>query len=247
MQYALSEGHYGRVLTAFNDVQEHINRKEIKFPQLVVIGDESAGKSSLMQAICKVPLPKGRKLTTRAVMNVRLRHGPRKIKTWMTYRGSSMTRNEREVKDEENLEDVILKMQQSEIDLQNEAFGEDKKRGFMEDPITIEICDEDNPDLTLVDLPGYFMYTGNDDNRVTGEDVKFIEKVLTEYLEDSSSILLIVVPASIPIGTVNVLNFIKKFMDSLGDLQKENLKARTIYCLTKVSIRSRTLLCSLFI
>ncbi len=64
-QLAMSEGQNGHVLTALNDPQEHINRVEIKFSQLVVFGDEGAGKSALIEAICKVPLPEGRKLTIR--------------------------------------------------------------------------------------------------------------------------------------------------------------------------------------
>ncbi len=238
VQHLLRQGDYGTILTAINDVEEYIERKEIKFPRLVVFGDESAGKSSLMEAICNVPFPKGGQLMTRAVMNVRLRRGPKRIRVWSTYRDTNLPQNVHVVEDEEELEDVILRRQQKEIESQNEVLFPGERRVFAENAITIEICDEGNPDLTLVDLPGYFQNKASDDKRGTSEDLSFIQDVLRAYLEDASSILLIVVAANVNLKTVNVLNFIEKFEEKLSSQEKLNLKERTIYCLTKVSMKN---------
>ncbi len=246
MQGVLCGGNYGAVLNAINDVEEYLHRKEVKFPQLVVFGDESAGKSSLMEAICKAPLPKGGQITTRAVINVRLRRGPRKIRVWTTNKHMGDKSNEREIKYEEQLCDVISEIQQSEIEVQNEELSENERREFMEDPITIEICDENNPDLTLVDLPGFFQNPTNDESPVSINDIAFIQDVLLEYLEDESSILLIVVAANVNVKTVNVLNFIGTFEEDLTEQEKTNLRKRTIYCLTKVSMNNPTRVHTLF-
>ena len=238
MQDALSQGDYGRILTAIKNVGDHIERSEIKLPQLVVFGDESDGKSSVMEAICNVPFPRGGQLKTRAVMNVRLRRGPKQIKVWSTYKDSTLPRNVHLVKNEEELNDVISRRQDFEFEQQNAELSEEERSKLVENPISVEIWDQDNPDLTLVNSPGFLMNKASDESQDPSADIKFMKEVLLQYLEDPSSILLIVMAADSNIKTVNVLNFMRDFEETISPDDKENLRKRTIYCLTKVRMNN---------
>jgi len=81
-----------QVLTGENGAQKMINLfdemrarfsddKEIKIPSIVVIGDQSHGKSSLLELIAGIELPKGEGMVTRMPLELRLRNVKSKDKT----------------------------------------------------------------------------------------------------------------------------------------------------------------------
>ncbi|CAF3877320.1 unnamed protein product, partial [Adineta steineri] len=49
------------------------NMDGIKFPSVVVVGDQSSGKSTLLEALSLVELPKGSGIVTRCPLVLRLR------------------------------------------------------------------------------------------------------------------------------------------------------------------------------
>lgn len=74
---ALADGRYGRTTRALNDVVNALRQcgteKVLKLPKIAVIGNQSVGKSSLIEAISKIQLPRSMGTCTRCPMEVILR------------------------------------------------------------------------------------------------------------------------------------------------------------------------------
>lgn len=49
----------------------------VALPQLVVVGDQSSGKSSVLEAVMELPLPRDSGLCTRFATNITFRRGPK--------------------------------------------------------------------------------------------------------------------------------------------------------------------------
>ena len=65
------------ILDVFDKAREILGNKmienEIAIPTTVVIGDQSSGKSSVMESICKINLPKGEDMVTKCPIVLQLR------------------------------------------------------------------------------------------------------------------------------------------------------------------------------
>jgi len=61
-----------------------INRK-LKLPQIIVVGDQSSGKSSILEAISGIKLPKGVNTVTRCPIVIQMRKSE-EHKIWIKYK-----------------------------------------------------------------------------------------------------------------------------------------------------------------
>lgn len=139
-----------------------------------------------------------------------------------------------------DLADVISMLKKAEIDLSNKK-NPGQQSQFTTVPITIEIRSRDTVDQALVDLPGLFQMErldrGGSGAKASLEetDVERVKTTLLDYLEDELTILLVVVPANANLKNANIFRLTEEFKDDLDLDQIEDLKARTIYCFTKVT------------
>ena len=51
-------------------------QREISIPQIAVMGDQSSGKSSVLESITKIPFPRGIGLVTRCATQISMRTAP---------------------------------------------------------------------------------------------------------------------------------------------------------------------------
>ncbi|XP_073673500.1 interferon-induced GTP-binding protein Mx-like [Garra rufa] len=115
--------------------------EDIDLPSIAVVGDQSSGKSSVLEALSGVALPRGSGIVTRCPLELKLqklKKGP-----WsgtISYSGHSET-----FKDP-------LKVDRLVREAQNELAG--NTVGICDELITLEISSPDVCDLTLIDLPG---------------------------------------------------------------------------------------------
>ncbi len=240
---AVRDGSIGTLLDALNDAEAHIGRHEVSFPRIAVIGDESAGKSSLLESICKIPFPRGSSLTTKCPTQIRLRRkkGAKWSATAWTAGEDGDARNyETVVRDEEHITEVIRDLQNKELARVNAMTNQNTM--FAQGPITISIEADDIADLTLVDLPGYFQRTGNiisgDEAEVrwSKKEVDRITEILEDYIYDDKTVLLVVLPVSTQFKTAGVMGLLEDYKRSLQDSAAiQRLQSRIIYCVTKVS------------
>ncbi|KAF2810357.1 Dynamin family protein [Mytilinidion resinicola] len=198
----------------------------LKLPQIVVCGNQSSGKSSVLEAITEIPFPRKENLCTRFATEIVLRRDAT----------SSISTTINPDKNRPDVEKEILKKfgkvihDFSELpDLMDEAtkmmglgeIGGPDSRAFSRDVLRVEICGPDRPQLTLIDLPGLIQSTNKSQ---TKEDVVLIRNMVREYISNELTIILAVVSAKDDFANQGILERCRE-VDSNG--------SRTLGIITK--------------
>ena len=175
--------------------REHIDA-DISIPQIVVCGDQSSGKSSVLQTIAGVPFPVDARTTTRFATEVILRQSPHvniDCKIIPAADRSQQLKTQIEsfqkpdgVSKPEDFERLITAAKEH---LQNV----DPQNKFWKDWLRAEVTGPQQPHLTLVDLPGIIQYE-HEANAATGDKDK-IKQLVLKYLRNSRTIVLAVLDA----------------------------------------------------
>ena len=166
----------------------------VDLPEIIVCGDQSAGKSSVLEAISGVSFPTKDSLCTRFATELILRRGP------LLTTKISITPGESRFGDDVDR----LKSWRPEANISEEGLGavtdearramEDSagSREFYEDILRIELRGPDQPHLTMVDLPGLYR-AGNKEQ--SDADVSIVRDMVERYMARPRSIILTVVSA----------------------------------------------------
>lgn len=165
----------------------------VSLPQIIVCGDQSSGKSSVLEAISGVSFPVKSNLCTRFPTELVLRKTP--------YVGVSVSivpdhsHNETEraslsnfcetLDDFHALPDLIENAKKA---MAIGSFG----RAFSKDLLRIEISGPGRPHLTIVDLPGLIH---SETKQQSTSDVELVQDVVKSYMKEPRSIILAVVSA----------------------------------------------------
>nr|XP_055135717.1 interferon-induced GTP-binding protein Mx1 [Symphalangus syndactylus]XP_055135718.1 interferon-induced GTP-binding protein Mx1 [Symphalangus syndactylus]XP_055135719.1 interferon-induced GTP-binding protein Mx1 [Symphalangus syndactylus]XP_055135721.1 interferon-induced GTP-binding protein Mx1 [Symphalangus syndactylus]XP_055135722.1 interferon-induced GTP-binding protein Mx1 [Symphalangus syndactylus]XP_055135723.1 interferon-induced GTP-binding protein Mx1 [Symphalangus syndactylus]XP_05 len=183
--------------------------QDLTLPAIAVIGDQSSGKSSVLEALSGVALPRGSGIVTRCPLVLKLK----KLVNEDKWRGKvSYQDYEIEISDASEVEKEINKAQ-------NTIAGEGM--GISHELITLEISSQDVPDLTLIDLPGITRVAVGNQPADIGYKIKTLIK---KYIQRQETISLVVVPSNVDIATTEALSMAQE-VDPEGD--------RTIGILTK--------------
>ncbi|NP_001127618.1 interferon-induced GTP-binding protein Mx1 [Pongo abelii] len=183
--------------------------QDLALPAIAVIGDQSSGKSSVLEALSGVALPRGSGIVTRCPLVLKLK----KLVNEDKWRGKvSYQDYEIEISDASEVEKEINKAQ-------NTIAGEGM--GISHELITLEISSRDVPDLTLIDLPGITRVAVGNQPADIGYKIKTLIK---KYIQRQETISLVVVPSNVDIATTEALSMAQE-VDPEGD--------RTIGILTK--------------
>uniref|UniRef100_A0A8C1R8I2 Dynamin-type G domain-containing protein n=1 Tax=Cyprinus carpio TaxID=7962 RepID=A0A8C1R8I2_CYPCA len=184
-------------------------QKDLALPTIVVIGDQSSGKSSVLEALSGVALPRGKGIVTRCPLELRLK----KVtgvnwKAVLTY-----CKKKTDLWIQHQLHKI------SKTASQNELAG--KGVGISDDLITLEVMSPDVCDLTLIDLPGIARVPLKGQPEDIGEQIK---RLIIKFIEKQETINLVVVPCNIDIATTEALKMAQE-VDPEGK--------RTVAILTK--------------
>ncbi|CZR52698.1 uncharacterized protein PAC_02575 [Phialocephala subalpina] len=185
----------------------------ISLPQLIVCGDQSSGKSSVLEAISGIPFPRQETLCTRFATEVILRKTPKDKIT-----ASIAPEKGRTISELALLKDFQHELKTQEdfstlFDKAGETMGfSTSGKSFCKDILRVEICGPSQPQLTLVDLPG-LIHTAT--KTQTPGDVLLVHDLVEQYLRSPRSIILAVVSAKNDIGNQIILERARKF-DSRG-------------------------------
>ncbi|KAK3935822.1 P-loop containing nucleoside triphosphate hydrolase protein [Diplogelasinospora grovesii] len=164
----------------------------VKLPQIVVVGDQSAGKSSVLEAITGTPFPRDAGACTRFATEIRLRRSPE-----TSINVSIIPDKNRSFRDQERLRQFggmvdasmpFEALMREAVDLI--APKNIPGRFAARDILVVEKRGPDMPLLTLVDLPGLVRNANNDQSL---EDIKTIETLSDRYMKSSRTIILAVV------------------------------------------------------
>ena len=193
---------YRPLLDLVDDLRRCGVEKHIAIPQIAVMGDQSSGKSSVLEAICKIPFPRGTGLVTRCATQVAM---VKSVEDW------NATVTIREEGDESSHGDVHRTYTEpGELtacieELTDLLAGSDG--GFSDDVIEIKLRGPNLQDLTIIDLPGIVK------TRTEGQAdsvIATVDALVNRYLNQDRTIILAVIPANVDIATVDILSRAEK-------------------------------------
>uniref|UniRef100_A0A8D1UYF5 Interferon-induced GTP-binding protein Mx1 n=1 Tax=Sus scrofa TaxID=9823 RepID=A0A8D1UYF5_PIG len=176
--------------------------QDLALPAIAVIGDQSSGKSSVLEALSGVALPRGSGIVTRCPLVLKLKKLVNEEDEWkgkVSYRDSEI-----ELSDASQVEKEVSAAQ---IAIAGEGVG------ISHELISLEVSSPHVPDLTLIDLPGITrVAVGNQPY-----DIEYqIKSLIKKYICKQETINLVVVPCNVDIATTEALRMAQE-VDPEGD------------------------------
>ena len=182
--------------------QHHINSK-IDFPRWIVVGDQNTGKSSVMEAISRIPFPIQEGVCTRFPIQLELRRKP-EVKFEVTITPGESRKDEEKAALREFHHNVQALSQLPQI-IQDawEKMGvepksptdgavEEGKLRFSDDTLRIHVSGPNVPSLTMLDLPGLYKTSSKNQDK---KDREMIKKIVQTHVNRESNIILLVITA----------------------------------------------------
>ncbi|PHU20162.1 hypothetical protein BC332_11313 [Capsicum chinense] len=184
------------------DKLRHLNimQEGIQLPTIVVVGDQSSGKSSVLESLAGISLPRGQGICTRVPLVMRLQNDPN-----ITAPNLHLEYNLKSLPvDEVGIADAIILAT-------DEIAGHGK--GISNNPLTLVVKKNGVPDLTMVDLPGITRVA------VQGQPEDIYEQIydiITKYIVPEESIILNVLSATVDFPTCESIRMSQK-VDKTGE------------------------------
>ncbi|XP_072973402.1 dynamin-related protein 4C-like [Typha angustifolia] len=161
-----------------------VMQEGIQIPTIVVVGDQSSGKSSVLESLAGISLPRGQGICTRVPLVMRL-NDPSVVEPQLIleYRDKNVTTTEAGIT--------------AAIRVATDEMAGDGK-GISNTPLTLVVKKNGVPDLTMVDLPGITRVPvhGQPDNIY-----EQISRIIMEYITPKESIILNVLSATVDFPT----------------------------------------------
>lgn len=161
----------------------------VNLPQIIVMGEQSAGKSSVLEAISHVRFPVNSGVCTRFPTELVLRHG-KDTSVNVSVRFADQSKKpktfKREHFDEDDLPEIVMEAKRH--------MGISEARGdFSKDVLRLEITGPNMFPLTLVDLPGLY---SNETEHQSLEGIKTVHQLVESYIKQPNTIILVVIRAT---------------------------------------------------
>ena len=219
-----------RVLDTVAQVRKCGLESILSLPQLVVCGDQSSGKSSVLEALTEIPFPRNDNLCTRFATEIILRRATTNSLTIKVIPDTKRPTTEQALIKafEESITELselprIMGKAMAVMGLDAALAAETilKRRAFAKDVLSIEIEGPSRPQLTLVDIPGLIQ---TETKGVTKTDVDLVTEITDHYISQPRTICLAVVSATNDYANQVILKKVREV-----DLEGE----RTIGIITK--------------
>lgn len=190
----------------------------VELPQLVVCGDQSAGKSSVLEALTEVRFPAKDTLCTRFATQVVIRRGDKdtvraKIipdEGLAPHEQAKLSKFSKDITDLKDLEGVFEEAtklmglhelgQEKSKSIRKTAAG--SNMAFSRSSLSLEITGPTKRPLTLVDLPGW-IHTATVEH--TEKDVQMIQDLILTHVQQKKTIVLAIVTANNQLSNQAVL------------------------------------------
>ncbi|KAG8755211.1 hypothetical protein FRC14_004253 [Serendipita sp. 396] len=221
-----------QVIDIVNHLMSYGLQHKLDLPGIAVIGSQSVGKSSLIESISGITLPRATGTCTRCPIECRLSRVDRE---WSCEVYLLIARELREVKfgdvikDKRDVEDRIRRAQLAVLNpskdplkvLDGTAAMGSNELSFSTDVVSVRISGRNVDDLSFVDLPGIIVSVrdGNKDS-----DIDDVRNLVTGVIKKPSCLILLVISCESDIENQGARRLAKQ-LDPTGD--------RTIPVLTK--------------
>ncbi|KAJ3825902.1 P-loop containing nucleoside triphosphate hydrolase protein [Lentinula raphanica] len=203
---------------------------DIDLPQIAVIGNQSAGKSSLIEAISGITLPRASGTCTRCPTECRLTNDPAPDAAWkcvITIRtitdrsGQALGQPLNEpfgevIYDKAQVEDRLRRAQRailnphisrSQILLGDDELNDGRALTFSSNYVSMQISGPGVADLSFCDLPGLVRST----KEGSTDDIALVEGLVESYIKKPSCIILLTVSCETDIENQGALHLARKY------------------------------------
>ncbi|CZS92479.1 related to vacuolar sorting protein VPS1, dynamin, and related proteins [Rhynchosporium agropyri] len=186
----------------------------VSLPQLVVVGDQSSGKSSVLEGLTNLPFPRDSGLCTRFPTQIVFKRSvtSRKEVSIMAAHGQEQSKTDAIAMfgkiqltsfDENSFSNLLAKA--------SECMGlpypgkqrDDNMDSFSHNILKFELSGPEYENFSVVDLPGLFRKPTP--GQTSKEDMALVRGIVAKYLGNPRSIILAVVPANIDIATQEII------------------------------------------
>lgn len=208
-----------RVLDTVAQVRKCGLESILSLPQLVVCGDQSAGKSSVLEALTEIPFPRNDNLCTRFATEIVLRRANTNSLTIKIIPDPKRPVNEqtplKAFQESITNFDELPRIMTAAMDIMDIGAGVSgpKSKAFARDVLNIEIEGPSRPQLTLVDIPGLIQ---TDTKGITKADVELVGEITDQYIKQHRTICLAVVSAGTDPANQSILTKVRE-VDPNGD------------------------------
>ncbi|KAL2193820.1 interferon-induced GTP-binding protein Mx1 [Corynascus similis CBS 632.67] len=188
----------------------------VSLPQLVVVGDQSSGKSSVLESLTGFPFPRAPGLCTRYVTQITCRRVNQEsvaISIIPGARASAAHKEKLRAFYAETTdvygEDFANIFREASTAMGIRGGGDGKPDGdkslvtFSDDILKIEITGPNQFPLTVIDVPGIFRTATP--GLTTENDMALVRAMVERAIKDDRTIILAVVPCNVDIATQEIL------------------------------------------
>ncbi|CAG8057972.1 unnamed protein product [Penicillium nalgiovense] len=211
----------------------------IDLPQLVVVGDQSSGKSSVLEGLTKLSFPRNSGLCTRFATQIifqrKVNFVGREISASIIPAPGLDANEEQKLRDwnATGLQTLSVEgfaqMMREVHKLLNlcdlHVIGTFGKPTFSNSVLRLEICGPREDHLSVIDVPGIFKNTVH--GVTTKDDIVLVRDMVYNYMKNPRSVMLTVVPANVDIATQEIIEIARE-IDPKGE--------RTLPIMTKIDL-----------
>jgi hypothetical protein len=204
------------VLNKLQDVFTRVGEQAVPLPQIVVVGCQSSGKSSVLESLVQKDfLPRGSGIVTRRPLILQLIHNenPRQPQEYAQFLHCQDT--------------IFTDFNKVRKEIEDETFRLCKDAGISDHPISLRVYSPNVLNLTLVDLPGLTKVATEGQ---PADLPQLIHNMVLKFIKPASTIILAITPANQDLANSDSL-LIAKEVDPHFD--------RTIGVLTKLDIMDK--------
>ncbi|XP_028851415.1 dynamin-1-like protein isoform X1 [Denticeps clupeoides] len=207
------------VINRLQEVFLTVGADSIQLPQIVVVGSQSSGKSSVLESLVgRDFLPRGSGIVTRRPLVLQLVHVPPLEERRKHDNGNESKRNSQNsypgIKAEEwgtflhCKNQIFTDFTEIRKEIQEETDrGSGDNKGIGNDPIYLKIFSPNVLSLTLVDLPGITKVPVGDQP----EDIEIqVQEMILSFISNPNSIILSVSPATSDLATSDALKLARE-------------------------------------
>merc|ERR1711936_1372706 len=187
------------VINKLQDVFNTVGADSIQLPQIVIVGSQSSGKSSVIESLVgRSILPRGTGIVTRRPLILQLVYTPKDDRVHRSAERGTIEHDEwAEFLHTKNKVFTNWDEVRREIERETDAVAGSNK-GICPDPISLKFYSTSVLSLTMVDLPGLTKVAVGEQP----EDIEAqIKSLILKFITNPNSIILAVSPANADMAT----------------------------------------------
>ncbi|KAK3811478.1 MAG: P-loop containing nucleoside triphosphate hydrolase protein [Linnemannia elongata] len=198
-----AESEYQQVIDTINRIQNYGLPHKLSVPKMVIIGDQSSGKSSVLEALTKLSFPRDKDMCTRFATQVNLRRNPALDKDILSAR----------IEGEDDFNNLFSTVQlpmtfDGVIEQAVVVLCKRKNTDISDKVLEITLSGPTQTPLTIVDLPGFINTTSDGQDKSLPNTISAINM---HYIQDPRTIILAVVQANVDLNTTRALSEAAKY------------------------------------